>query len=220
MNFRAKFEKKGDLRYISHLDLMRTMSRAIRRALLPIAYSQGFNPQPKISIALPLPLGYTSDGEYMDLELTEDLPPSEIVSRLNAQLPNGLKINQCIPIKDKHISLMSLIRFAFYDILFDNIDREKLAKVLEGIINSDVILVKKNTKTGVKEINIRPDIIKVYLKNSMLFTLVSAGSQRNLNPDLILNVLEDHYKGIKSHVIVINRIDMYDKDMKTPLEVL
>ncbi|SHF02916.1 radical SAM-linked protein [Caldanaerobius fijiensis DSM 17918] len=219
MRLRIKFEKKGDMRYISHLDLMRTISRAIRRALLPIAYTQGFNPQPKISVALPLTLGYTSDGEYMDMELIEDLPLAEVISRLNDQLPDGLKIKQCIRIENINTSLMALIRFALYGITFEDIDKEKLMEAIQELMNNDTVLVKKNTKSGIKEVNIRPDIVKLYLEENTLFALVSAGSQRNLNPDLVLNALDIRYKGIKSKVVNINRFDMYDENMRTPFEV-
>lgn len=219
MRLRIKFEKKGDMRYISHLDLMRTISRAIRRALLPIAYTQGFNPQPKISVALPLTLGYTSDGEYMDMELIEDLPLAEVISRLNDQLPDGLKIKQCIRIENRNTSLMALIRFALYGITFEDIDKEKLMEAIQELMNNDIVLVKKNTKSGIKEVNIRPDIVKLYLEENTLFALVSAGSQRNLNPDLVLNALDIRYKGIKSKVVNINRFDMYDENMRTPFEV-
>lgn len=218
MKMRLKFEKKGDMRYISHLDLMRTFSRAIRRAQLPIAYSQGYNPQPRISIALPLSLGYTSDGEYMDMELSCDISAQDVMDRLNSQLPCGLKIKQCMEIGESKTSLMALIRYALYGITFKDVDVEALNNAVEDITKSDHVMAEKKTKSGIKAVDIKEDIVKMYTENSTLFMLVSAGSRRNLNPDLVLDALEDRYRGIKSKVVNVHRYEMYDENMKTPVE--
>ncbi|WP_245589898.1 TIGR03936 family radical SAM-associated protein [Caldanaerobius polysaccharolyticus] len=215
---RLKFEKKGDMRYISHLDLMRTLSRAVRRAQLPIAYSQGYNPQPKISIALPLSLGYTSDGEYMDMEFSHDISTQDVINRLNNQLPCGLKIKQCMEVGESKTSLMALIRYALYGVTFKDVDLGLLNNAVEDIVRSDHVMAEKKTKSGIKPVDIKGDIIKLYTKDCTLFMLVSAGSKRNLKPDLVLDALEDRYNGIKSKVVNVHRYEMYGENMKTPME--
>lgn len=89
-----RFAKSGDLRFISHNDLMRCLERALRRAELPMAYSQGFSPRPKLAIPLSLALGIEGRREVVELELDRALPPEEVLARLNAELPEGLTLDQ------------------------------------------------------------------------------------------------------------------------------
>ena len=86
------YEKTDNAKYISHLDFVRTYNRTMRRAGLPVAFSEGFNPHPQLSFALPLSVGYTSECELLELKLTEELPEAEIRDRLNAVIPDGIKI--------------------------------------------------------------------------------------------------------------------------------
>ncbi len=95
MILRVKFTKKGYLKYISHLDLMRLFERGFRRAQIPIKYSEGFNPQPKFSIANPLALGIESEEEYMDINLHERIPIDEFIERMNRELPDDIKDKRC-----------------------------------------------------------------------------------------------------------------------------
>lgn len=86
-----KFTKESSVKFISHLDLMRTIQRVIRRADLPMEYSKGFNPHMALSIAQPLSVGVYSDAEYMDIVLVEELEEKEIIDRLNAKTASGIK---------------------------------------------------------------------------------------------------------------------------------
>lgn len=94
---RIVFSKKGRARYISHLDLNRTMTRAVRRAGLPIWYTEGFNKHPYLTFAAPLSLGFEGERETMDLRLERDMPMDELVSRLDAVMPEGLRILDAAP---------------------------------------------------------------------------------------------------------------------------
>ena len=89
---RLNFSKTGRAIYISHLDINRMMTRAVRRAKLPMWYTEGFNPHPYLTFALPLSLGQSSDCEYMDIRIDGDITDEEIMNRLNAVLPEGVKI--------------------------------------------------------------------------------------------------------------------------------
>ena len=89
---RIKFSKSGSMIYISHLDVNRLMTRAVRRAKLPMWYTEGFNPHPYIAFALPLPLGQSSESEFMDIRVTGDMTDDEIVARLREVMPQGIEI--------------------------------------------------------------------------------------------------------------------------------
>ncbi len=121
--YRAQLTKGDEIRYISHLDYAGVMERAIRRAKLPAAYSEGFNPHLKMSFASPLSLGVTSDAEYMDFELTKPLCQPEIFDRLSRALPPGIKLIRLKPVKEprpcegkKHKALMAEVEQGLYEI--------------------------------------------------------------------------------------------------------
>ncbi len=113
---RLSFSRGPELRYISHLDLMRLWERALRRAGMPIAYSQGFNPRPRLSLAAPLPIGVTSDGELMDVFLERRASLSFFTKAVGAQLPSGIKIVDVREIWPGLPSLQSRVRYAEYQV--------------------------------------------------------------------------------------------------------
>lgn len=113
---RLTFSRGPELKYISHLDLMRLWERALRRAGMPIAYSQGFNPRPRLSIAAPLPIGVTSDGELMDVFLEQRASLSFFTRAVSAELPPGMEIREVEEIWPGLPSLQSRVRYAEYQV--------------------------------------------------------------------------------------------------------
>jgi radical SAM-linked protein len=111
---RLKFSRGREVKYISHLDLMRFWERALRRAELPLAYSEGFTPHPRISIAAPLPLGVTSEAELMDVFLTRRVSPNFFFRAISAQLPHGIDVTRVEEVLLGAPSLQSQIRYAEY----------------------------------------------------------------------------------------------------------
>lgn len=118
MRARITFAKQGALRYTGHLDLHKLWERAMRRAELPLAYSQGFHPQPKISLAAALPLGFSSRGEILDVRFNEEIPLEEIKTRLQASLPKDLTILNVEKIDDAAPALQTQVLSAAYDVHF------------------------------------------------------------------------------------------------------
>ena len=110
---RFKFIRGEQVKYISHLDLMRTFERAIRRANIPVRYSQGFNPHPSIVFGLPLSVGVTSEAEYADVEIDGELAPPVFLQQLNSQLPEGLKVTDAKESGAKS-NIMASVAFASY----------------------------------------------------------------------------------------------------------
>ena len=111
---RIRFAKYGVMRFVGHLDMMRFFQKAIRRAGLPIAYSGGFHPHQIMSFALPLGIGVTSEGEYMDIELTEKVVPENAIQRLNGQMADGVKVLSFVYLPDKSKKAMAAVEAASY----------------------------------------------------------------------------------------------------------
>lgn len=118
MRLRIHFSKTAHMRYTGHLDLHRTWERTFRRAGLPLAYSQGFNPRPKINLASALPLGFTSDGEVADVWFEESLPLAEVEERLARAIPPGLKINLVKEVDLRAATLQTEVAAAEFTVTF------------------------------------------------------------------------------------------------------
>src|SRR5258706_831101 len=138
MRVRITFSKQGALRYTGNLDLHKLWERAARRANLPLSYSQGFHPQPKINLAAALPLGFSSSGEIMDIRLNEDLPLEEISARLKDSLPAGIQIINVESVEDRAPALQTQILSATYEVhLTEPIDGSELTQKVEQIMMSE-----------------------------------------------------------------------------------
>ncbi|WP_187296179.1 TIGR03936 family radical SAM-associated protein [Tepidibacter mesophilus] len=220
---RCKLVKEKDMVYISHLDLQRLIQRILRKAGINVAYSQGFNPHPKISFGQALSLGVTSYGEYIDVELEEIVEADEFLTRVNKALPDGIKI-QKVKFIDKTItpSLSSSISHGSYIISMNinsDLDIESIkTKVDEFMKLDEIINIKKNKKGKLKEVNIRPLIktLKVVSLEENILTLdmlVATGSSANLNPSVLVDKLNGFANiGIDIENLKITRNDLYIED--------
>jgi len=182
--FRIRFSKGLPLRFLSHLDTYRALDRAIRRADLPVAYTQGFTERIKIALGPPLPLGYISQSEYIDLELKTNITQQNI-ERLKETLPYGLSIIEIMPILGNIDSLFSSIGVALYrihipDELFDGNYGERV----NSLICKDSIIIRRREK----EINIRPLILRLSIdeKNHAVDALLRISGARTARPDEVM----------------------------------
>ncbi len=116
---RITFAKGENLRFISHLDLARTWERALRRADMPLAFSQGFHPQPKLVFAAALPVGCTGEAEIMDIVLTQPMPPRRVQTGLAPRLPDGLIVKDVTPVYERAPALPTLLHGADYESLLE-----------------------------------------------------------------------------------------------------
>ncbi len=138
MRTRITFSKQGALRYTGHLDLHRLWERAMRRADLPLSYSQGFHPQPKISLASALPLGFSSQCEVLDVRFNEDIPTGVIASRLKDSLPPDIQIASVKIVDEREPALQTQILSAAYDIqLTEPVDGAELRKKADALMASE-----------------------------------------------------------------------------------
>lgn len=194
MILRGKFEKRAAMKYIGHLDLMRTMQRALRRADLPIAYSQGYNPQQKMNFAMALALGMESEAEYFEVELTESMPAAEFVTRLNGALPEGIRILRAERIEDAPKSLMSIVAWSLYAVQFPDEGKPENAEVrTEALLKEKEIWTtrrrKKKKQIVSKQVEIRQWIDTLAWEGDTLMMLLKTGSNGNLKPEEVLPIL-------------------------------
>lgn len=196
MRLIARLTKNGTARFVSHLDILRLLQRAFRRASIPLGYSQGFNPHPLLSFATALSTGYTSDAEWIDVKLNGDMAEAEFISRVNAQMPDGFEFKEAYAVEEKLPSLTALLESAEYLITFDEAtDAGELKRDVEGLLLSEII-VEKRTKGGMKQVDIRPQIISIDVEKQqgcavmrVKGVLNTAGS---LNIELLLGALKEH----------------------------
>ena len=160
MRMMVVFEKGKELRYIGHLDLMRTMQRALRRSLLPIKYSNGFNPHIRLSFAVPLSVGVIGERERMEVPLEDGVTEEQFVSTMNAVLPSCLQIKCCRCVEDAFPALMSLVAGADYRITFGKTEESRKAyeKFAEFMALKEYV-TQRRTKSGENECDIRPFVL-------------------------------------------------------------
>jgi len=140
MRIRITFVKQGALRYTGHLDLHKLWERAARRAELPLAYSQGFHPQPKMNMAAALPLGFSSRCEVMDMKLEREIPLDNLPTRLNTTLPSGLQVIDVEQVDESGPALQTQVVSAEYEVtLTEAVDGSELKRKADSIIESKSI---------------------------------------------------------------------------------
>lgn len=214
---RLRFSKTGRLKYISHLDINRAMSRALKRAQIPLWYTEGFNPHPYMSFSLPLSLGVESLCESVDLRIISDITNDEIKNRLNNVLPQDIKIVDVYnDFRDN-----SEIVYSDYVYKFEFKDNETAFEKIKNVLSSDEIIALKKGKQGrkrvMKETNIKSFIDKysISIRNDVIVLNIRllAGPEKNLNPSLLFDTIirlidmDFEWKSIA-------RISLLDKDYK------
>ena len=185
---RALYEKKGRARYIYHLDINRLMQRVLKRAGLPVWYTEGFNPHMYLTFALPLSLGCESEAEYMDFRLTEDLPFEKICRRFNDSLPEGIHVREAFA----PIHKTAEIARADYRIrLQAGCGSEMLKKSWDAFWGAERIEVVKKTKRGMQTVDLKPEVVlngtAIGEDGLTLFVSLPAGPEKNYNPSLLLD---------------------------------
>ena len=219
----GKYTKTGNLKFISHLDILRLMQRAICRANLPAKYSEGFNPHIKIAFGFPLSLGVESIGEYFELELTEKVDTEKIVDALNNVLPSKIKIMGAKYYEGKE-SLMTISNYTEYliDIEADNIDIEVLNRLLAKMTSDGLMYTKEKknkskNKLIKKEINTK-DLIhyasakKISEDKAKLEVVFRTSGEGSMKVSDFIKLLEENSLIIKYYSAM--KIESLDADLK------
>jgi len=162
---RITFAKGEPIKYISHLDLMRTWERALRRAQVPLAYSKGFNPRPKISIASALPVGFTGCGEVMDIVLSRHISPYNLIKRLKPHLPPGLEVLSVEEVYLRLPSLQSQMRYAEYRVVVESEETlAEMEKRVEEVLSAQSLPRQRERKGRVTKYDLRPLIDDLWIE--------------------------------------------------------
>ncbi len=193
------YAKEGPSRYISHLDLLRAFERSARRAGLPLAFTQGFNPHPKVAFAAPLGVGTAGEAEYADLELAADVPAGEVLSALSGAMPEGLRLIEVRSVPEALQSLMAMVDRATYRVegkLAHQVSIEELDKAITTFLSAREILVKRQSKTGEKRVqDIKPFIFAMSGRINGDIMLLEAelktGSRGNVRIEELLTAFEE-----------------------------
>ncbi|HHT73477.1 MAG TPA: DUF2344 domain-containing protein [Firmicutes bacterium] len=211
---RFQYAIGSELRFLSHLDLLRTFERALRRANIPVDLTEGFHPKPKLSFAAPLAVGITSQGEYGDVFLREALSPQEFCSQLNRVLPKGLRIVRAVQVGEKVAPVMAVVNGAEYRVELggDTIPAERVQQVMA----SDQLPVERTTKKGTRLVDVRPLIFSLELAEGGLVFRCAVGAEGNLRPEELLGLL-----GIDIRDVFVERTGLFirgDDGWRDPMD--
>lgn len=212
---RLLFKKTGRAVYISHLDLMRTMTRAFRRAGCMLKYSEGFNPHPNISIALPLSVGMESVCEIMDFKLAEEIEPEAILRALAPQLPEGIEAISVYESERKIKELKWLSVSGVFE--YDERSAMDMCTQLKEFFSRDSIVISKKTKRGISDSDIAPAIKNIEFSvsgNDVLVSAVISAQEPTLNPELLADALRQLSPETAPDFAKFRREEIYDADMK------
>jgi len=218
VRYLIKYTKDSEIKFVAHLDLMRTIQKVIKRSDLPIEYSKGFNPHMAVSIAQPLPVGVHSNGEYMDIVLSAELEEKYIMDKMNENTPRGIKILdvvKVIPIEGKKKSqAMAIIDAAKYTIKLKCTEVQDVEKTLQSICSASEWNIIKKSKNGEKMINIKPLVHTFdYVIDDFVLcisVLISCGSRDNLSAGLLADYMKENIESINKETFIdINREEMY-----------
>lgn len=202
MRLLMRFQKKEEVKYISHLDMQRLFQRALRRAKLPCAYSQGFNPHLLISFAAALPVGVCSESEYVEVQLEKYVHPLECMKKLNEVLPQGVRVTNATEPNDTYPNVGSVIALAEYT-LTPEVSGD-YGKIIKELLFLDTIEIEKKTKKGMTTVNVRPMIHRLSQAEGNIKATLSCSNSENLRADKLAEIFED--KGIKIEKTVRNSI--------------
>jgi len=217
MRYRVKFAKVGKICFIGHLDLLKVFQRAIKRACIPIAYSKGFNPHQIIGFAIPLPLGMSSVGEYVDIELKEEIVPEIIVSKLNEVMPEGIKILSARKFFENEKSCAAVVSAALYEILLP-VYIEGFSDIIQKMLGQDKLEIERVSKRKTKVVDIKSDIFSIenVTKDcdfTVFKTIISTGSRKNLKPELLVEYMNSYIgKSFDLLKVRYKRIELFKGD--------
>ena len=211
---RLLFTKTGRARYISHLDLMRTFQRAFARAGIPIKHTEGFNPHPFVSIALPLSVGFSSQCEILEFGLLDGTGREEVPDRLTAAMPEGVIVHRCYPAERK----LNELRYVNYIMTFEYPEGcpQEAESALAALLSRESLVVRKKSnkaKAGFTEVDIIPNISSWSIKcqrGAMVADLVTSAQNPGLNPELIRTAFCAEHPEYTPDLVTFHRREVLD----------
>lgn len=223
MKVRIKFSKYGPVKFIGHLDVMRYFQKAIRRAEIDIAYSEGFSPHQIMSFAAPLSVGHTSEGEYFDIEVNTFTSEEDLKERLQAVMVEGINILKVQLLPEGEGNAMASVEAASYLVAFrkGTVLPDDWQEKLTAFYSQKSIPVVKKTKKGEKEINLKESIYELEIRKDAfieredtledgVYMLLNASSGGNIKPAFVLESFFDTigYK-LSDFALMVHRVETY-----------
>jgi len=193
--YRLIFAKKAAVKYIAHLDLALAWERALRRAQIPLAYSQGFNPQPRIQFACSLPLGTMGRAEILDMITLEPLVPDDVLAQIRAVLPSGIELHSVEEVLLKDPALQSLVYQGEYRVLVEtDLSGHELTQRIDSLLTADEVIQTRRRKKKIEEFDLRPWLHDLKLESlndgeAHLYMRLATGQFGNLRPADVLKAL-------------------------------
>jgi radical SAM-linked protein len=215
---RLLFAKTGRARYISHLDLMRTFQRAFFRAGVPLKHTEGFNPHPFISIALPLSVGYSSQCEILEFVLLDGVSREEVPGRLTAVMPEGIIVHSCYPAERK-LKELSYVNYII-NMEYEEGRPQETETALKALLNRESLIVRKKSKkakAGFTEVDLIPLIQSWNIqcqRDTMTLSAELRAQNPGLNPELIRAAFCQAYPELAPDFVTFHRREVLDADGK------
>ena len=189
MRAMIRFGKQPRLRFISHLDLQRFFQRALNRTGLPVAYTQGFNPHAIMSFGSALALGWTSEYEILDVKLSVPMGRKRTEEAMRQALPEDLPVLEVRMVDDRHPAPMAMVRASDYEIALLGESAGAVLDAVDAFLASEQVMAVRKTKSGEKEIDIRPLAITLERAGDVLLARLKLTETDTLKPDLLVNSL-------------------------------
>ena len=211
MNIRMKFKKHGCMKFIGHLDIMRYFQKAIRRADIDIAYSEGFSPHMIMSFAAPLGVGLTSEGEYVDLQVNSCASSKAAVDALNSVMVDGMEVVSFKLLPENVKNAMSSVAAADYFVKWrEGYAPENWEEKFNAFLQKEEMLIVKKTKRSEAEVDLKPMLYKTELRDGGIFMQVACGSVNNLKPELVMEAfVKDAGIELAPFALEVCRLEVY-----------
>mgnify|MGYP003291868350 CR=1 FL=1 len=211
MNIRMKFKKSGCMKFIGHLDIMRYFQKAIRRADIDIAYSEGFSPHMIMSFAAPLGVGLTSEGEYVDLQVNSCESSKAAVDALNRVMVDGVEVVSFKRLPENVKNAMSSVAAADYFVNFRaGYAPEDWENKFKAFLQKEEMLIVKKTKRSEAEVDLKPMLYQAEIRDGGIFMQVACGSVNNLKPELVMEAFAKEYAfELAPFALEVCRLEVY-----------
>ena len=204
---RLKYERGEDVRFVSHLDFVKVFERALRRAAVRVAYSEGFNPRMLLVFGNPLPVGFTSCAEFVDIKTQTDYAPEELCALLNSHLPAPVRIISGVRLVKPYDSIVKSVRYNTYRIFSDASDSDA-DNIIRGYNDAEGIETVKKSKSGPKTVEIKQLIRRFGYDGEGRFTIETCGTQENnLRPDVAFNAITGRFAPGSVGILHIHKTD-------------
>ena len=213
---RMKFAKEGRAKYISHLDLMHTMQRAMARCQMPLWFTEGFNQHAYVSVALPLSTGYSGECEFLDFNITSESVPENAVEALNSVFPEGLRAIEVYPLEDGGMKV-GAIAWSQYRITwgFEGGIPEGFTACVRSLFQKPTVEIVKRSKRGEKQVNMRElmrDLSITEAEDEVVAVVTTAAGNNNMSPEYLTRAIEQYLPEYKVPFSAYHRMNVFTAD--------